>query len=173
MRKYGLRSAVMTILDFRLIKLITREEAKNDDLDPPRTFLSRQQLLSEDLELFYTCRQNSESEPEAGANFFLSQQLAEEEFTLLENRNNDYLNTFNLYYPLGGSSGIFDRDMQIIGKSSDPESIFSRGDGFRWTIVLNITLLEKMRKRASNEDLSDTESKKHRVQSENGAEIAI
>ena len=102
------------------------------------------------------------------AKLFLTQKLTEEEYKLLETRNNDYLKTFDRYesYLNGLRWRNLAMDMKKIGKSNDPDSILSRNEGKRWTSRLHVTLKsmqEEMRKRASNKDLSDMELKKKRV----------
>ena len=92
------------------------------------------------MEIFYTSLENSNSQPkEEFAYIFSTKKLTEEELTLLENRNRDFLNLF-VYYGSDGFSSFFERDMKKKEKSSDPESIFSRSSGFRHTISLHVTL---------------------------------
>ena len=84
--------------------------------------------------------QNPESQPrEEYANIFSTQKLTEDELKLLEDRNEDYLNKFNWYRGSGAPFSIFDDDMKEIGKSDDPESIFSQSCGHRNTIGLHVT----------------------------------
>ena len=160
MRRYGIRSAILTILEFWRIDLETKEAVKQRHLE------ARKNQLSEDLELFYTSLQNPDRQPKAEkAYIFSTKKLTEEELTLLENRNREYLNTF-LSYRSDRLPANFDDKMKEIKESSDPESIFSYSYGYRETIFLHVTLKsmqEEMRKRVANEDLSDMEIKKHRV----------
>ena len=183
MRGYGIRSATLTILHFRRENLKTKEAVKQRHLTATKNQLEHEMLwkhygqsvfvellLSEDLELFYTNLQNPERQPKSDQKFvhaclFLTQKLTEEEQTLLENKNRDFLNAFYSY----GSDGVphghrydFSIDMKAIEKSSDPESIFSCSCGHRHTIDLHVTLKsmqEEMRKRVANEDLSDMDLK--------------
>ena len=148
MRKYGMRSAFLTILDFGRLNLKTRETVDQEQaqLEKDRgRGVSVDRLLSEDLESFYINLQNPtyKFEPkkfqrEETANIFLTQKLTEVELTLLKRRNNDYLNTFYWYQPDAKRSVDFDNDMKKIGKSSDPESIFSHSVGDRWTSRLEL-----------------------------------
>ena len=141
MRRYGIRSAILTILQFWRKDLATKEAVKEIHLTARKYQIRR--ILSEDLELFYTSLQNLERQPkEEGVNIFLTKKLTEKELTLLENRDEDFLNTFTydkyvLYRGPGPSN--FKNDMEIIEKSSDPDSIFSRNYGHRYTIPLNVT----------------------------------
>ena len=129
--------------------------------------------LSEDLESFYTSLQNPERPTKAEySDIILIQKMTEEDVTLVENRNTDYLSTF-YWLSLSLSGRLidgFDEYMEKVKKklneSSDPESIFCYHYGGRWTSALHVTLKsvqEEMRKRASNEDLSDMKLKKQRV----------
>ena len=118
------------------------------------------------LELLYTNLLNPEYQPkEEKAYIFSTKKLTEEEQTLLDNKNKNFINTFYDY----GSDGflsIFDRDMNKIQKSSDPETIFSRSSGYRWTLALHVpskSKQEEMGKRVANEDTSDMELKKQRL----------
>ena len=172
MRKYGIRSAILTMLYLERWNLKTKEEVKQDYLDVREAQLKKdngermyvERLLSHDLESFYTCLQNPERPPKAEySNIFLMQKLTEEDVTLVENRNNEYLNTFWFDY---NPDSEYKKTMEEFKESSDPESIFSYSDGGRSTSALHVTLKsvqEEMRKRASNEDLSDMNLKKQRV----------
>ena len=174
MRRYGIRSAILTILDFWPVHLKTKEAVIQKYLEVFKNQLKKEngknvsvkRILSQDLELLYNSLQNPERQPKTEyANIFWTQKLTKEELTLLENKNQDYLNTFSRYES-GMHPSYFDGDMKEIEKSSDPESIFSWSCGYRTTIVLHVTLKsleEKMRKRVANEDLSDMELKKQRV----------
>ena len=174
MRRYGIRSAILTILDFWRVHLKTKEAVIEKHLEVLKNQLRKEngkkvsvkRLLSQDLELLYISLQNPERQPKAEyVNIFWTQKLTKEELTLLENKNKDYLNTFSRYES-GMHPSYFDGDMKEIGKSSDPESIFSWSCGYRTTIVLHVSLKsleEEMRKRVANEDLSDMELKKQCV----------
>ena len=195
-RKYGIRTAILTILLFERNRLRTLEEVKQIHSNARKTQLQKdkgkivvvERLLGEDLDSFYSCLyQNPEGLIKAErVNIFLTQKLTGEQRTLVENRNNEYLKTFNGYKgrPIKGTrkyhsvvpimranihrrSDIdpLDIDMKHIAKSSDPESIFIRNIGERWTIVLNVTLksMQEEIRKVSHEDLSDMESKKRRL----------
>ena len=57
--------------------------------------------MNEDLEYFYISLQNPESRPKAEVSYsFLTQKLTEEESRLVDERNQDYLNTFHHYSQL-------------------------------------------------------------------------
>ena len=174
MRRYGIRSAILTILHFERVELQTKEVIQKHHDAPLFQLLKdigvghRRRLsferISDDLELLYTSLQNSERQPKAERVFiFSSKKLTEEELTLLENRDEDFLNAFPSYR---SHPSVFENHIKKIGKSSDPDSIFTWLSGNRKTIALDVTLKsmqEEMRKRVANEDLSDMEIKKHRV----------
>ena len=71
MRRYGIRSAILTIVDYRGYNLITKEAVIQRHLEASVYQLKKhngknvivQRILSEDLELFYTSLQNPESQP--------------------------------------------------------------------------------------------------------------
>ena len=171
MRRYGIRSAILTTMGFWRANLKTKEAvkqlhcvARKDQLEKEnRANVIVERIISEDLELFYTNLQNPERQiKEECARFFSTPKLTEEELMLLENRDIDFLDSFSLYES-DSISNTFDWDMMKIEKSGDLDSIFSRNDGFRQTIHLNATLKsmqEEMRKRVANEDQSDMELKK-------------
>ena len=145
-----------------------------------------QPSLTDDLESFYNSLQNPESEPkeEALLHCFVAKKLDEEELRLLNDRNEEYLNTFRCYNQewqekmantpgwedknrlLSEAAERFNDDMEDFEKSSDPESKFCYSCCGRWTFTLHVTLKSmqwEMRKRASNENLSDMTLKKQRV----------
>ena len=98
----------------------------------------------------------------------MTKKLTEEELRLVDEKDQDYLNTFQFYTQLGGSKSgyMFNNDIEQIKKSSDPESKFRYSSCHRWTSALHVTLKsmqEKMKKRATDEDLSHLELKKQRV----------
>ena len=171
MRRYGTQSAILTILVFRRADLKTKEAVKQQHLVARKRQLEReigkrltmfQRILSEDLESFYTSLQNPEIRPKIErVRIFSTQKLTEEELTLLEFRNREYLKTFRLYR--SESLLRFDHDMRRIENSSDPESIFSNCVGYRKTITLHVTLKsmqEEMREVPNgvpNENQSDVE----------------
>ena len=156
MRRYGIRSAILTILQFWRNDLKTKEAVKQIHLAAPKN--QRHRILSEDLESFYTSLQNPERQPnEESAYIFLTEKLTEKELTLLENRDDDFLNAFP-YYRSGHMHALFKNDMEEIEESSDPGSIFSRNYGHRDTIPLNVT--PQPMQEVANEDLLDIELKK-------------
>ena len=172
MRRYGIRSAILTMLHFWRDSLKTREAVIQQHVDARKVQLKKEneknitvkRILSEDLESLYS--HNPKCQPEAEhAYIFLTKKLTDEETTLLEKRNRDYLKMFS-YYRSDPHPHYFDNSMKEIRKSSDPESIFSRSYGFRITLALHVTLEsieEEMRKRVANEDLSNMEFKRQRV----------
>ena len=176
MRRYGIRSAFLTILNFRRYNLKTKEAVKQQHLDSRKGQLDKEikksdllvsRIISEDLELFYTNLQNPERQPKSDyASIFSTQKLTEEELTPLKNRDRYFLNTFSLYHGTFGFSNFNGDFLEAVEKSSDPDSIFSYSSGCRDTIILHVTLksMEKeMRKRVANEDPSNMELKKQRV----------
>ena len=199
MSKYGIRSAILTMLYLRRDHLKTKEEVKQHNLGVRKAQLKKEKgetsvdfttrnhyseklsiklLLSDDLESFYTSLQNQELPLVAEhSDISLIQKLIEEDVTLVENRNPNYLNTLGSfdfmnpyakyikpYNPTLGPRSV-DAYLKKFEESSDPESIFSYSAGHRWTQALLVTLKSvqhEMRKRASN-DLSDMKLKKQRV----------
>ena len=145
MRKNGMRSAILTIMCLQRYCLATKEEViekhlytRNAQLVKDNEVVDR--LLSEDLESFYTRLRNPERVPKAEhVGIFLTQNLTEEERTLLNIRSNNYLNTFNSYYSDSDRNRYvtIDWDMTRIEKSKDPESILSWSEGARGTLALN------------------------------------
>ena len=134
-KKYEIRSAILTILGFQRSNVKTKEEVKQRHLRAQKVVDHKviDVISSEDSDLFYTSLQNPEGQPTAEQSYiFLTQKLSEKELTLLKSRNKNYLDTFSWYrYP-----SIFDSAMKIIEQSSDPESIYSESIGYRKTIPL-------------------------------------
>ena len=201
MRRCGIRSAILTILNFERYNLISKEAVKQEHLTARKNQLEKangknvavRRIISEDLELFYTSLENPAHQPkEEYVDIFLTKQLTEEELTLLENRNRDFLNTFWMYGP-GMSCYNIDKDMKKIVRPNEieafsdtsseasseasieasidpdsvPESIFYHSIGVRDTTTLHVTLesiKEEMLNRVANEDLSDMELKRQSVE---------
>ena len=136
MRRYGIRSAILTILKFWREDLQSKE-AVNQYYHRARN-VTGERIISEDLELFYTSLNPERQLNEDYANIFAAQKLTEEELTLLENRNKDFLNTFRWYE--ADDHTFFDGLIKEMKKSNDPESIFIWSSGYRWTKVLHVTL---------------------------------
>ena len=182
-KRYGIRSAIFTILHFEQASLRSKEAVKQQHIEARQELKNRlnncgknwifERILSEDLELFYTSLQNSERQPKAElAYFFSTKKLTDEELTLLENRNKDYLNTFRRYgfddrfIQWDRPRSLFNDDMKDIKKSSDPDSIFCLSYGHRETIALHVifqSMDEETKKRVANKDPSDIKLKKQRV----------
>ena len=159
MRRYGIKSATLTILNFERFHLQTKEAvkqqhlmARKDQLEEDNgKYATGERIISEDLELLYTSLQNPKrqhitrlnSEDFCGiterANIFSTKKLTEKEVTLLENRSREFLNTFR-WYGSEGRPSYFEDDMKQIGTSSDPDSVFTRNLGNRVTKTLHVSL---------------------------------
>ena len=164
MRKYGKISAILTILDFGRLSLKAKERVKQGEIvvrfHEWNERMWSNELISDDLESFYQSTKSGfesklftsipgtttpmeqylEGVPkEETANIFLTQQLTEEELRLLKSRNNDYLNMFYWYRPDVKRSIDFVNDIEEIGRSSDPEVIFSHSVGNRWTLAVDFS----------------------------------
>ena len=156
MKKYGIKSAVLTILGFWRVRLETKEEVKQNHLEARKNQVENDELekqeqdglnvyieriISEDLELFYMNLQNPDRQHEQEyADIYSTKKLNEEELNLLKNRNKYYLSTFSWYEYLPN----FESDMKEIKESSDPDSIFSESCGFRLTFDLEVTLRRRI-----------------------------
>ena len=137
MQKYGIRSAILTILDMWRENLISKEKVKRKyrvaykaELQNKKRNFKNRLSVNDDLESFDNNLQNPHTKPKTELiESFLTQKLTTEELKLVEERNEDYLELFfNYNCPGGGSfdkgSLLFQKDMKKISKSSDPDSTF-------------------------------------------------
>ena len=149
MREYGVRSAILTILNLRRYRLTTKEKVKQKYRDAHEAELKKvkaariRRSLNDDLEYFYDSLQNPERKPkEEESVSFLTQRLTGEELRLVDEKNQDYLNKFNLYNQIwiNMATQSFNNDIEKMKTSSDPESKFSYSFCERWTYALHVTL---------------------------------
>ena len=177
MMTYGVTKAIFTNLNMYRNNIATQESVKQKyqaahDIELKKTisFKRKRELnyrpsLNDDLESYYTDFYNLERIRKAQNVFsFLTQKLTTEEITLVDDKNEAYLSTFNSYgNSIGYNNSEFSQAIDAIKKSSDTDSIFAESYCYRWTIPLKITLKsrrEEIKKRTSNEDVSDKKLKR-------------
>ena len=93
MREYGVRSAILTILNLRRYRLTTKEKVEQKYRDAHEAELKKDKgarihrSLNDDLEYFYASLQNPESKPKAeDSDSFLTQKLTEKELRLVDEK---------------------------------------------------------------------------------------
>ena len=103
MRKYGIESAILTMLTMRRVKLVTKEfvekaaEGKMPSkkiYDDDDEFVSKEnESINDDLERFLHNLQSQEI-ADVGVNCYFSPILSKAEMKLVEKRNDEFLETF-------------------------------------------------------------------------------
>ena len=134
MRKYGIQSAILTVLVMRRWKLITKEKSKlayEGKLKNEEDWKNREQSIGDDLETFFENLQSQkEIEKEIVRSFFLPK-LTEDELKLVEQRNEQHLSTYSNHYEELNP----DVDPEEM-KKSDSRSKYVHGRCWRSTIHL-------------------------------------
>jgi len=122
--------------------LITKEKAKDASegkLKNDEDWEDEEVSINDDLEMFLTNLLNSKEIKEERVWSFFMPKLTEEELKLVENKNEDHLNSYYEHY-LERNPDVDPEEM----KKSDSSSKYVHGCCRRWTFPLT---LEKNRKR--------------------------
>ena len=104
-------------------------------------------LLSDDLERFFDDLRNNKIIISEAVSFF-TPKLTDEELALVEDRNQQHLDTYSKHYD--GKNPDVDTDEM---KKSDSKSKYAQGHCYRRTIALK---LESKQNEKTENDLSDT-----------------
>ena len=131
MEKFGIQSSILTILQMERRKLITKEKAKEASegkLINEKDWEYQEISINDDLEMFFTNFLNSKEINRKSYSFF-TPKLTKEELKLVEVENEDYLETFDYFYP--------DVDPEEM-KKSDSKSKYVHGVCDRETYSLTL-----------------------------------
>ena len=134
MRKYGIQSAILTVLYMWRWKLVTKEKVKQayeGKLKNEKDWKRYEQSIGDDLETFFTNLQSQkEIKNEFAWSFFLPK-LTEDELKLVEQKNEQHLSTYGWHY-IGRNPDVDPEEM----KKSDSRSKYVHGRCWRSTIHL-------------------------------------
>ena len=147
MKEYGIKSSILTILRMWRRNLITKEKAKDASEGKLKNENSawryEEVSINDDLEMFLANLLNSKEIKEEEVHSFFTPQLTEEELKLVENKNEDHLNTYLYHCSYGKNPDVDPVEM----KKSDSESKYVHGGCWRRTFPL---MLEKNKKNCCN-----------------------
>ena len=153
MKNYGIRTAILTMLNMWRSNLVTKEtvqQAYYGKLED-QIFWEKGTSINDDLDNFFIKLENNEIEEEC-VNSFFTPKLTEEELKLVEEKDEQHLSTYADHF-----HGINpDVDLEEM-KKSDSASKYVHGPCLRDTFYLT---LESIQNRPSNENISDKETKK-------------
>ena len=149
MRKYGIQSAILTMLNMYRWKLVTKEKVKQayeGKLKSAQDWKGYEKSISDDLETFFESLQHQkEIKNEIIWSFFLPK-LTEDELKLVEEKNDLHLGTYRYHY-FGRNPDVDVEEM----KKSDSKSKYVKGLCRRYTTHLTIETSSE----SSNETLAD------------------
>lgn len=153
MKNYGIRTAILTMLNMWRGNLVTKETVKNayDGKLKDNIFWGDGKSINDDLDNFFIKLEKNEIEEE-WVNSFFTPKLTEEELKLVEERNEQHLNTYEDHFH-GINPDVNLEEM----KKSDSASKYVHGPCIRQTFYLT---LESVQKGPSDENISDKETKK-------------
>ena len=140
MRKYGIKSSILTMLYMARLNLVTQEKVKKaaeGKLKNERYWKHYKGSINDDLESFLiSLRNKNEIKPEIVLSFFLPK-LTNEELNLVQGGNEEHLNTYE-YHSAGRNPDV---DIEEMTKS-DSKSKYVHTDCLRGTILLTLEIIE-------------------------------
>ena len=101
MRKYGIESSILTMVDMTRLNLVTTEkvkEAAEGNLKNEYRWKFYEGSINDDLEGFLTNLQNQEEVEDGVVWSFFTPKLTNEEMKLVEERNQEHLKTYERHY---------------------------------------------------------------------------
>ena len=143
MKRYGIQSANLTLLNMRRIKLVTKENAKNAYRKKWKSDYGEliKNSINDDLENFFNNIQNgkyirySEKQSKEYVQSFFTPKLTDEELKLVEEKNEEHLQSYQDFY--------FKRNPDVDPaemKRSDSESKYVKVWCYRRTSQLTLEL---------------------------------
>ena len=140
MKNYGIRTAILTMLNMWRCNLVTKEtvqQAYDGKLKDEIDWKDRESV-HDDLEKFFSNLENHESVGEEWVNSFFTPKLTEEELKLVEERNEQHLSTYEDHF-----QGINpDLNLEEM-KKSDSASKYVHGCCIRQTFYLTLELIKE------------------------------
>ena len=140
MRKYGIQSSILTMLDMWRLELVTKEKAKKayeGKLKNERGWSKYEGSVNDDLERFLINLQNQKKVKEEDVLTFFTPKLTNEEFKLVQEGNEEHLKTY-YDHVLGRNPDV---DVEEMNKS-DSKSKYVHVACARLTIHLTLETME-------------------------------
>ena len=134
MRSYGIRSAILTMMDMYRRRLMTKEKVKKayrGKLKNDKLWKDFTVSINDDLENFFDKLQNQQKINLEMVRSFFTPKLTDDEMRLVEERNELHLGTYSRHY-MGKNPDVDIEEM----KRSDSKSKYLQGCCARYTTVL-------------------------------------
>ena len=152
MRKYGVQSAVLTLLAMRRQYLITKEKSKDvaeGKLKDDPLFKDTKGSINDDLDSFVKNLQISVEIDYEDVLSFFTPKLTKEELKLVEQKNIEHMSTYCFMYP--------DVEVEEM-KQSDSKDKYVLSDCRRRTVFLSLELEQTLSEDISTHDISENSS---------------
>ena len=140
MRKYGIQSSILTMLRMKRKQLVTKEKVKaaaEGKLKNDRDWTIYGGSVNDDLERFLTDLQSQKKVKFEFVYSFFTPKLKNEELKLVQDGNEEHLNTYSDYFD-GGNPDVDVKEME----KSESQSKYVHGRCRRITIPLNLEISE-------------------------------
>ena len=141
MEEYGIQSSILTRLSMWRKNLITKEKANDASDGKLKNKGWGEVSINDDLEMFLTNVLNSKEIKQEEVWSFFIPELTEEELKLVENQNEDHLNSYSEHYFYGVNPDVDPKEM----KKSDSTSKYVHGYCIRRTFPLTLENNKKKR----------------------------
>ena len=135
MRKYGIQSSILTMLGMERLSLVTKETVKKaaeGKLKNDPNWQDCEESINDDLERFLINLQNQKEVKQEDVLSFFTPKLTNEELKLVQERNQEHLNTYWVYDLNGRNPDVDVEEM----KKSDSKSKYVHGVCLRSTVHL-------------------------------------
>jgi len=140
MRKYGIQSAIMTMLDMSRMNLVTKEKVKKaykGELKNDEDWKDYEGSINDDLERFLINLQNQKEVKDEGVGSFFTPKLTNEESKLVQEGYKEHLKTY-LDHFRGLNPDVDVEEM----KKSDSKSKYVHAQCARLTFPLTLETIE-------------------------------
>ena len=140
MRKYGIQTSILTMVNMLRSNLITKEKVKKaaeGKLKDDEDWKHYKGSINDDLERFFINLQDENEIKEEGVSSFFAPKLTNEEMKLVQERNQEHLNTYSRH--IAGLNP--DVDVEEM-KQSNSKSKFVHGGCVRCTIPLTLDTIQ-------------------------------
>ena len=137
MKKYGIQSSILTMLYMARINLVTKETVKKaaeGKLKNNENWEDEEESINDDLEKLLINLQNQKEIREEVVYSFFTPKIKNEELKLVEERNEEHLQTYGYYMVDGLNPDVDVEEM----KKSDSKSKYVHGRCLRLTIPLTL-----------------------------------
>ena len=156
MRKYGIKSSILTMLFMGRSNLVTKEKVKQaykGKLKDSEGWVDEEKSINDDLERFMINLQNQKEVKDENVYSFFLPKLTNEELKFVQDGNKQHLKTY-LNHFLGGNPDVDVEEM----KKSDSKSKYVHASCWRRTMKLNI---EEMDAEMNDKITTSTRNRKY------------